>query len=73
VNAKQETIATLRRHKAQAWAARNGKATNRATHSWVSGTRAAPVRIGFGTVDCEISHARQIQNHITAWANRGAE
>jgi len=40
VDAKQETIATLRRHKAQAWASRNGKATNRATQSWVAGARA---------------------------------
>jgi len=44
VNAKQETIATLRRHKAQAWAARSGKATNKATQSWVTGTRADTAR-----------------------------
>ncbi len=71
MNAKQETIATLRRHKAQAWSARSGKAPNRATQSWVSGTRAAPVRIGFGTVDCEVAHARRIQAHMNAWASRG--
>jgi hypothetical protein len=44
VNAKQEAIATLRRHKAQSWAARSGKATNRATQSWVSGARANTAR-----------------------------
>ena len=40
----QSRATALRRHKAQAWSARNGKATNRATQSWVSGTRTDTAR-----------------------------
>jgi hypothetical protein len=37
----RETIATLKRHRTQEWARRNGaKSANTATQSWVAGTRA---------------------------------
>lgn len=38
MNNGKDTIATLKRHRAQDWARRNGaKSTNTATQSWVAG------------------------------------
>lgn len=77
MSARNETIAELRRHKAQAWASRNGKTTNRATRSWVAGTLAAPVRVSHPRsvsemypLEFDTRLAYRLQQHTNAWANR---